>query len=424
MKRGLLLGAGFSYDLGMPLAREYTEMLFRFLSEKKMRSILEVARTWKPYGEDRPLALEAIDQIGRIHQKFIASKSSNYEEFFKLLEEEQKKARIRSYQDTYNAMIGKLKAIVNEAFWLFQCNTYLLYLANRNLYYRFLREFAEDELWVFSLNHDLMVEMLCIDDTIPLRVGGKNIAEYPWSNQNTKTKMRFCSWNASETDITRLHFFCGVKGINLVKLHGGLNEFTEGDDVSRPRQRLFVDPSEYASSFDYLQQVGKLLHEVHYYYNGMPVRLGGEICFSKDDLNMHFLRPSILTGGHKYHTTLNKFKEEEKMSLFSSGLEQVDELFVIGYSFSDRHINNRIKHAMHKNDQMRVRIVEPGNCKYDGFEPFRYGSRVGGIQSGFPKAARYLLDGIWDESIPEQLKRSECIRQCCYQNIETVFNRN
>jgi hypothetical protein len=39
MKKGLLLGAGFSYDLGMPLVGELTEVFLNIFNDEKIRKL-------------------------------------------------------------------------------------------------------------------------------------------------------------------------------------------------------------------------------------------------------------------------------------------------------------------------------------------------------------------------------------------------
>jgi len=49
----------------------------------------------------------------------------------------------------------------------------------------------------------------------------------------------------------------------------------------------------------------------------------------------------------------------------SNIIENIDELYVIGYSFGDEHINNRIIKAMYLNPNMKMWIVDPNTNKWD-----------------------------------------------------------
>ena len=55
MAKGLLLGAGFSFDLGMPLASEFSDTLFSFFNAEKMCRIINNMRGHRPYSNDRTL---------------------------------------------------------------------------------------------------------------------------------------------------------------------------------------------------------------------------------------------------------------------------------------------------------------------------------------------------------------------------------
>ena len=54
-KIGLLLGAGFSYDLGMPLAQELTEVLLKPITPRTAGELARAMTRARPYGADRPL---------------------------------------------------------------------------------------------------------------------------------------------------------------------------------------------------------------------------------------------------------------------------------------------------------------------------------------------------------------------------------
>jgi hypothetical protein len=60
MKKGLLLGAGFSFDLGMPLASELTEnFLGLFTRDNEKRTVAALSKQ-QPFSPDRPINEKAI----------------------------------------------------------------------------------------------------------------------------------------------------------------------------------------------------------------------------------------------------------------------------------------------------------------------------------------------------------------------------
>ena len=81
MKKALLLGAGFSYDLGMPLVRELTEVFLSIFNDERARELAIVLSSQRPYTRDRPINGKAITAGLRRLLDYRKAKGSNYEEF-------------------------------------------------------------------------------------------------------------------------------------------------------------------------------------------------------------------------------------------------------------------------------------------------------------------------------------------------------
>jgi hypothetical protein len=60
MKNGLLLGAGFSYDLGMPLTTELTEVFLNLFTDEAVERLGKAMSLQQPYSKDRPIDPTAI----------------------------------------------------------------------------------------------------------------------------------------------------------------------------------------------------------------------------------------------------------------------------------------------------------------------------------------------------------------------------
>lgn len=401
MAKGLLLGAGFSFDLGMPLASEFSDTLFSYFDLQKMTDLINNMRDHLPYGNNRPLCSTTLDKVIEIVKCFYRSDNRNYEKLFADIEQLRGNAVL---EQTVHYFLSVLRSIVNELFLIYQVETYPIYLLNKEKYQWILDEFTDDELWVLTLNHDVLVEMLCIDYGIPLREGYSEVMEIPASNRELGKMIAFGCISAMEKRIDSLHYFHSSKGINVLKIHGGLNEFLQGDDKTG-RKRMLFSMSDIHSSGEYLSRIEQFIHTPHYYIQEEAIRVGSEICFSDVDGEMQFMQPSILTGSKKYHQTLSAYPREEKMELFSSALERIDELFIIGYSFGDKHINNRIVHAMHLNNQMRVCIVNPVYKQEAIFDPFDYGLRVRYCSAPFPVWADHEQTGKWDSDFRKHMEK-------------------
>ncbi|MDD5240827.1 MAG: hypothetical protein PHG47_03780 [Sulfuricella sp.] len=62
MNEGLLLGAGFSYDLGMPLSKELTETFLGLFDKKNTVRLVVGMSEQSPYSDERPINRDAISE--------------------------------------------------------------------------------------------------------------------------------------------------------------------------------------------------------------------------------------------------------------------------------------------------------------------------------------------------------------------------
>lgn len=400
MAKGLLLGAGFSFDLGMPLASEFSDTLFSFLNSFKIENLINNMRGHRPYCNDRTLCDITLNQLLDIYNDFLNSENKNYEELFRIVESLQVTGR--EAQETISYFLSKLRNIINELFLIYQRKTYFYYILNRDKYKWLIDQFIKEEFWVFTLNHDVLIEMLCIDYKIPLNEGDSQTVQIPMSNLNMEECIDFGKIDATEKDVDKLNYLKNTKGINILKIHGGLNEFFQGDEKTG-RHRMIFNYHKFESSLNYLNALESFIHTPHYYINDRPPNIESEICVSDFDGVLQFMQPSILTGSKKYHKTISQNHREEKIELFSSGLTKIDELYIIGYSFADKHINNRISHAMHLNDKLKVLVVNPTSQKQELFEPFDYNARVRYCNTSFPVWADYEKTGKWDSEFSKTI---------------------
>ena len=94
MKNGLLLGAGFSYDLGMPLTVELTEVFLNLFTEETVERMAKAMSLRQPYSKDRPIDPKAIMAGWDSLLAYRKSGGKNYEVF---LAEIEKKAGLEHF---------------------------------------------------------------------------------------------------------------------------------------------------------------------------------------------------------------------------------------------------------------------------------------------------------------------------------------
>lgn len=78
MKRALLVGAGFSYDLGMPLSSELTEVFLGMFTEKNTARLVSLLAAQEPFGGDRPVNRKAIEEAFALLLQYKADKGGGF----------------------------------------------------------------------------------------------------------------------------------------------------------------------------------------------------------------------------------------------------------------------------------------------------------------------------------------------------------
>ena len=161
MKKGLLLGAGFSYDLGMPLASELTEIFLSLFNKINIFLYAKLLSEGEPYGKERPINFNAILEGLMVIIKFKKDKCNNYEEIISSIQNlSNNHKKTLSDTDSYSYLNSVLYNIIWDILYQYQIISYqLLFHKNKNGYKKIQNIFSENETWIFSLNHDLVIEL-------------------------------------------------------------------------------------------------------------------------------------------------------------------------------------------------------------------------------------------------------------------------
>lgn len=416
MNKGLLLGAGFSYDLGMPLAGELTEVFLGIFSKEGAKKFGDMLSKNSPFGEDRPInkraIFEGIDLL-------LDYQGVNYEEVLSNLQQLGKApGKSQSDKDSYHFLFSILYDILYHILDLYQKLSYVAIYKNNSRWFSNLKNLlSEKETWVFTLNHDLYMECLAIDFGIPITYGDQNSVDFPVSNLQMDSRVYFTYSNRSELNYFQPGFFKNEYGINLVKVHGGLGELEYNDGETICNQSLSC------SNSDELMQDFKKIGDMAYFHEGVRIPSGKDRAITNSDGELDLICKSILTGGSKYSLTTNPKKGEEKLKLFDDALKNIEELTIIGYGFGDRHINYRLSNAMVINTDLKLRIVDPVNKPIVEFlQQFDYGDRIRRAQCGAPHWIEYCATEIWNRDQIDSLKNSEAIREIIKKQVMLAFN--
>jgi hypothetical protein len=267
----------------------------------------------------------------------------HYEGLIEWLQSEQ--FRYRDDSRHYHALVGMLQDVVGEI------------LRSRHVrnpeYHRLSLPWFQGltgavppdaPLWVFSLNHDLHVEFMGIELGLPLAAGYPEERAAGFYGPDGR---RVWFDRISRAELARYELgYPSTRGINLVKLHGGLEVFAYKDRT----ELLRVRPDEHT-----VQAWTQALTRVE----DLGERITGEICVRDNNGIEQFLRRTVVTGGFKFDERAGYNAPSELVEFFARKLEDFDELVVIGYSWSDHHINGPIEMWLNGAAHRRVVNVDP-----------------------------------------------------------------
>jgi len=419
MKTGILLGAGFSYDFGMPIARELTEVFLALFNQNNTKSLITKMANHQPFTEDRPINKAAITEVFELLLAYKKKKGENYEELLSQIQGlSNDYSKNQSDRDSYHYAFGLLYEIIHNLLSIYQSESY------KNLYPKNMRWFSKlenilstEETWVFTLNHDLFLECLAIDLGIPITYGTTGKLDFPVSNMEMSERIEFSTIERINYTASNTGFFTAKNGINLIKLHGGLSEHEYNDGQLLCNQSLVGK----ATSKELITDFYKIMR-MAYYHHGQKIPDNKDRAITNTNGELDLISKAMLTGGKKYSNTANPKKGEEKLIIFDEILTQIDELTIIGYGFGDKHVNFRIANAMARRENLTVRIIDPNLRKVPEFlEPFDYNFRINRALCGAAHWIDYCKSQKWDTEQIETLKANAQIRQEIKNKVETII---
>jgi hypothetical protein len=359
VKTGLLLGAGFSKDFGLPLVTEVTETLKTWLTPEKYWSFENAARA-RGNGYSNEIAQEILSILGREEMHFEAI-LGHFQ-----VQEIRSRANQKTVQ-TYASLYAWFARVVSEIIFGDPITRLRSLRAVSQQYQLGLRLLVEQNrpLWVFSLNYDLVVECLAATLGITIESGlpdkgslvirhtdGEEIArlatEVISGDQLEKTGLIFSTAN---------HVFSSGEheAIYLIKVHGGLDMFTihDGKDLIKIAP---IGPE----AAHIIGNLVTLREQVALTKSSNPnvVFPSGEYFYKDENEHLQFLRHSIVTGAFKFDPKYRQTLPSRLLDSFQAYIRFVSDLVIIGYGFGDPHINLVIREWTEQNRDRRITIVD------------------------------------------------------------------
>jgi len=346
MTKSLLLGAGASYELGMPLVWELTGEFKKWLTPDKLKSFNQ---KWKSQGEG--WSNSTVDQLIEL----LSNNSMHYESLIGAIETEIKRER---NGPKFQELHGVRKWLIDTIYHLFYFHQIKneAYIRSGLPDFIGIKKLAEESkpLWVFTLNHDINFEIIASYFNIPIKGGFKSIISLPRISKSGSPlgRLSFEYLSRSDLDKNNFHFFKqGEYGINLVKLHGSLDIFAQGDDLNL----LKILPKD-KNVTDYINSLKQANEELIF----VPrTKVTNEIAYADDNGEMQFLRRSLITGAHKFEGSKKEIGPSEFLKLFKMYIGLADNVCCIGYGFADTHIDLILRNWLEQSKNNKLTIIKP-----------------------------------------------------------------
>lgn len=348
---GLFIGAGFSYEAGMPLVWDLTAEIKNWLTPEKFR---ELNKNWEYQGGGYP------EHVIENFESVLRNPSLHYESILGHIEVQMQ--RFGTDRQAYHRLYSWLVNLVYQLLYYRQVNNDQLF--DRHLdFYAGIKTLTSNDmpLWVFSLNHDLMIEAIARKYAIPLHTGfSKRLVRLPRRNIKGKKIGEILAETLTKQELEEQAMYFpnpGVPGIYLLKLHGALDvfAFNEGNDILK----LIPDGEGMESIFSTLKAVNE---ELLYPHPGSPtgkVHVSNEIAYADDDGEIQFLRRSLLAGAYKFDPHKSQVMPKSMLKHFKAQLNFVTKLVCIGYGFGDTHINQILREWLSFSNNRYLEIVDP-----------------------------------------------------------------
>lgn len=341
----------------MPLRGEVNAEILSWLSPAGLRKL---NATWRArgFGHDDEVIEELAGSLDR---------SFDYESALKQLETRYLDDARPGFAQSYHGLYA----------WLAQVVSLFLYrrqVERRDSYREGLQYFdglarlarRNQPLWIFSLNHDVLVECIAALFGIDVRCGfSPKLVRLPCRDAVGKTVARMTAevWTNAEMASGQLHLFGpGQLGINLLKLHGALDVFTYGDGHDLVRLR----PAE--PTFDAIIDVLQIANEGLLNPNLVssllpdPLSITNQIPYIDDNGRPKLLGRTLLAGAARLTDPYPPLLQRRLLEYFRANLGRIDRLVSIGYAFGDAEVNEVILDWISTTAARRLEIVLPGTA--------------------------------------------------------------
>lgn len=332
--KALFLGAGASFECGMPLIDEFTRTLIPNILNRLDSRLFDFSKT---------------PHFRKKFEEILLNPKIHYEQM------------VGALQDIYLERREDSEIAYSVYQQLVECIQILL-LEDQKLTLPLFKEKIKDYigiknlvdqhpcLHVFSLNHDINFEEICRYYAVDFKDGFfenlddcyNHIARFKYLTKEQLNSGEFNFFNKNDI------------GINLIKLHGALDIFAV-EDANLYMKSSPSKEADFGENYEEISRVEKHSLEV---VKNIGQRGVNELFVLDRNGELQFMRRSLLTGAHKFMGTFEQIAPLAFFKEFKKIINSIKELDVIGYGFGDEHVN-AVLSAWIYSDDVKMNIFDP-----------------------------------------------------------------
>lgn len=366
MKRlSVVLGSGFSYYSGLPLAKDIN----KYFERDNSRMLLHFSSDeWKwhdlatdVYKHNGSMSYDRVAYgyilNGLVNSFVINNKGfTNYEEFYQYVTDTLSKKRLlaeicenakrkfdkneefaknNDFYDTYTSAFSSphkrqiynmINYLIGEL--LYWRKPFDSFKDNYNNFLSYLSRFHHKD--IFTLNHDLLIEALFQSKEIDYCDGFSQKG----SVLQTDGEKIISTFNGHFNSLN-----------NLIKLHGSVDVYKY--DCFEKNGRTINSTDEY------------IYFKTHDYYEKQrPIRIDPITKEILQDFHWN-ITPQFITGTNKQELINSDYMYQKLYYEFSNRIKKTEELLIIGYSYGDAHVNEQIGNCLSQGFLKRIVNINP-----------------------------------------------------------------
>lgn len=218
---------------------------------------------------------------------------------------------------------------------------------------------ANAPLWIFSLNHDVLVECIAALFGLPVCSGfSSRVVKLPCRSAAGPAVANLRGQVLSEAEMAAgaLHFFSpGSFGANLLKIRGALDIFVFSDD----NDLLKLAPDD--PTFDTIVDALRLANEglVDAALAPDPLTVTNQIPYIDDQGTLRVLRRTLLASAARLGDRCPQLLQRRFLEYFRANLGWLDRLVSLGYELGDDDVNQILRDWLAASPRRHLEIVAP-----------------------------------------------------------------